>query len=794
MSRIKLRTWLYYVLMLLLFCVGAYFLIQKGSDVEVNYHVTTQSVSTQVLTPETNLSNWQQFKVSVSHNIAEPITHLLLQIIAILLVSRLFGLFFSKINQPTVIAEILAGIVLGPSLLGHFFPNIFNFLFAADSLPNLYILSQIGLILFMFTIGMELNITALKEKASQVLVISHASILIPYFLGMTLAFFYFEEFAIGQTRFLPFALFIGISMSITAFPVLARIVQEKGLTKTHLGTIAIASAAIDDVTAWCLLALIIAISKTGDFVSALYTVALAVAYILFMFFVIRPFLKKIGEIYQNIETLNKSIVAFLFLILISSAFITQFIGIHALFGAFLAGVVMPPIPNFRKLVIEKVEDVSLTLLLPLFFVFTGLRTEIGLLNSPYLWGICGIFIATAIVGKFVGGAFSARFLGESWHDSLALGTLMNTRGLMELIVLNIGYEMHILPPSIFVMLVIMAIVTTFMTTPMLSLIEKVFPAKNVEEEYIRKQSMGIFKVLIAVGNPENGKMLLRVAKNVLDGVKNTLSVTVLHITPGTDTNPIYGDQFAEESFNKVKQEAEQLNIPIETEYKVVDSIENAIVRMANTNNFDFLLVGAGLSLSGIPFFKERAVFKNIGWLNRLINNISKRQVVFYPGTLIKDKTKYFIEQSNCSVGVFVNRGFSEVSSAAVLLYSQEDEFLLHYARRLLRNNSNASVTIFDLNKVVASSEKVAQYIEDLEKQFPASVKLYKQNKINSNSFSKFSLMFISYQTWNALLERDKSYLSNIPSTLIINKKNSRFHSDGRRRQGLPQTSEDNADE
>jgi len=365
---------------------------------------------------------------------------------------------------------------------------------------------------------------------------------------------------------------------------------------------------------------------------------------------------------------------------------------------------------------------------------------------------------------------------------------------MELIVLNIGYEMHILPPSIFVMLVIMAIVTTFMTTPILNLIEKVFPPKNVEEEYIRKQSMGIFKVLIAVGNPENGRMLLRVAKNVLEGVKNTLSVTVLHITPGTDTNPIYGDQFAEESFHKVKQEAEQLNIPIETEYKVVDSIENAIVRMANTNNFDFLLVGAGLSLSGIPFFKERAVFKNIGWLNRLINNISKQQVVFYPGTLIKDKTKYFIEQSNCTVGVFVNRGFSEISSAAVLLYSEEDEFLLHYARRLLRNNNNASVTIFDLNRVVASSEKVARYVEDLEKQFPASVKLNKQNKINSNSFSKFSLMFISYQTWNALLEKDKSYLSNIPSTLIINKKNSRFHSDGRRRQVLPQISEENVDE
>ncbi|MFT3752492.1 MAG: cation:proton antiporter [Paludibacter sp.] len=497
--------------------------------------------------------NFGLFKLSILSNIAEPASMLLLQIISILIVSRIFGLLFAKMGQPTVIGEILAGIVLGPSLLGYFYPDAFHFLFAPKSLGNLYILSQIGLILFMFTIGMELNLNTLKDKIGETYVISHASILIPYFLGMLLAYFVYEEFAAGHTDFLSFALFIGISMSITAFPVLARIVQEKGLSKTHLGTIAIASAANDNVTAWCILAAVIAIAKTGSFVSSLYTILFSVLYVMFMLMLVRPFLKRVGEIYSNSEVLNKSIVAFLLLILILSAYATQLIGIHALFGAFLAGVVMPPLPNFRKLVIEKIEDVSVTLLLPLFFVFTGLRTEIGLLNTPYLWSICALFIAVAITGKFVGGAFTARILGENWKDSLSIGVLMNTRGLMELIVLNIGYEMGILPPPIFVMLVIMALVTTFMTTPALSLINWIFPQKNVAEEYIIQQAQGIFKAMIALGNPENGKTLLNVAKTVLDGTKNSLAVTVLHITPGTDTNPIYGEQFSVESFRGVKE-------------------------------------------------------------------------------------------------------------------------------------------------------------------------------------------------------------------------------------------------
>ena len=764
----QIRTWVFYAVLLLIFIVSSFILFEKSAKFDVfdSLHSTAEPLIS---------DNFTVFKSSVMHNLIEPAAMLLLQIIAILLVSRLFGFIFAKLGQPTVIGEILAGIVLGPSLLGYFSPDTFNFLFSPDSLANIYILSQVGLVLFMFTIGMELDLGALKNKMGVTYVISHASIVIPYFLGMLLAYFIYEEFASTYTDFLSFALFIGISMSITAFPVLARIVQEKGLTKSHLGTISIASAAFNDITAWCVLAAVIAISKTGSFTSSLYNIGFSVAYVLLMFVVVKPFLKRIGEIYKSSEVVTKSVFAFLLLILIGSAYITQLIGIHALFGAFLAGVIMPPLPTFRKLIVDKIEDVSLTLLLPLFFVYTGLRTEIGLLNTAHLWMVAGIFVLVAVVGKFVGSAFSAKILGENWKDSLSIGVLMNTRGLMELIVLNIGYEMGILPPLIFVMLVIMALVTTFMTTPALSLINKIFPEKDLEIKHELQKSLGIFKALIALGNPENGKTLLNVAKTVLDGAKNSLSVTVLHITHGTDVNPIYGEQYAVDSFKQINAEALRLGIPIETEYKITDNIEHGIVKNVNYNNFDFLLVGAGLTLSGIPFLKENNFSFKSKILNTILNKVTKSQVIFYPGSLIKDKTKYFIENSQCSVGVFVNHGFTTINTTLILLHAESDSFLLRYARRLLRNNSDVSIFLMDVNGIIATNKILSKAVDDLKNAYPNSVKTLKSSKNNANLISKFSFLLISYPTWNILSESENRELASIPSTLIINKRPSRFN-------------------
>jgi len=318
----KIKVWLYYICMLLFFGVLTYFLINKGWQIEKqvdNTHCAT--------------SGLDMFMNSLIVHIGEPVALLLLQIISILVVSRIFSYIFARFGQPTVIGEILAGIVLGPSLFGCFFPHAFNFLFATNSLGNINILSQIGLILFMFTIGMDLNLRVLKGKMSETYVISHSGIVIPFFLGMFLAYFIYREFATGHTTFLSFALFIGTSMSVTAFPVLARIIQEKGKTTSNLGTISLASAAIDDVTAWCLLAAVIAIAKTGSLTGSLYTIGMAVVYIAIMLFVIKPFMKRLGDIYKTREVINKSVVAFVFLILLCSALVTQLIGIHPLFGA-----------------------------------------------------------------------------------------------------------------------------------------------------------------------------------------------------------------------------------------------------------------------------------------------------------------------------------------------------------------------------------------------------------------------------------------------------------------------------
>ena len=708
---------------------------------------------------------------SISQNIGEPVAMLLMQIIAILFVSRIVGWFFIKMGQPTVIGEILAGIILGPSLLGYFYPEAFNFLFAPESLDNLYILSQIGLVLFMFVIGMELNLSLLRNKMGTTYVISNVSIIFPYLLGVLLAYYIYDEFAASQTTFLPFALFIGISMSITAFPVLARIVQEKGMTKTHIGQMSIISAAFNDVTAWCILAAVIAISKTGSIVSSLYTIGLSILYILFMLYIVRPFLKKIGKIYSNTEVINKGIIAFLFLFLTLSSFTTQLIGIHALFGAFLAGVVMPEIPEFRKIVIDKIEDVALTLLLPLFFVYTGLRTEIGLLNTPYLWMVTSVFILVAIVGKFIGAGFSAKIMGENWRDSLSVGILMNTRGLMEIVVLNIGYEMGILSKPIFAMLVIMALVTTFMTTPLLSLVQKVFPTKDLEAEYRKQQAQGIFMVLIAVGNPENGKTLLNVAKHVLDGIKNTLSVTALHITPDATTNPLLGEDFAEEGFAKINSEAKKLNIPLHNDYKITDNIELGVVKTINNDNYDFLLVGGGVSTSDTKAGKLKSRFRKIRWINKLMIRINESQEIFYPGSLIKDKTRFFVENSQCSVGIFINRNFMEISNVVVMLNELNDDFLIRYAHRLLKNDAKTLITFIDEKHLISKEEIFKNQYSTLTENFPNSIKLITNN---NNNLQKYDFMMISYQCWNNHIESGSGKLDHIPSTIIINKKESRF--------------------
>ena len=325
---------IFYVIVTGGFSALIYWILSQGKFLEIGRNVIVVS---------SRKTQWTEFLASLVDNVKHPLAILLAQIITIIIVARFFGWMFRKIGQPTVIGEIIAGIVLGPSLLGLYFPEFSQALFPVASLGNLQFLSQIGLILFMFVIGMELDLKVLKNKANEALVISHASIIIPFSLGVGLAYFIYHRFAPQGVEFLSFSLFMGIAMSITAFPVLARIVQERGIHKTKIGTIVITCAATDDITAWCILAAVIAIVKAGSFVSSLYIIGLAFAYVMTMIFVVKPFLKRIGDLYSTKNKLNKPVVAIFFLTLILSSYVTEIIGIHALFGAFMTGAIMPDI-------------------------------------------------------------------------------------------------------------------------------------------------------------------------------------------------------------------------------------------------------------------------------------------------------------------------------------------------------------------------------------------------------------------------------------------------------------------
>lgn len=460
----------------LLFCITI-LVIQKGKSLPVKTAVKTMTVADAPVSGITDAFNFKTLNDARSiflHNLKNPISLLLLQIIVILITARVFGSLFKRLGQPTVVGEIIAGIFLGPSLLGFFCPGLTAFLFPSSSLISLQYLSQIGLTFFMFSIGMDLDLKNLSNSKRDAVIISHTGIAIQFLLGVILAFSYFTQFAPGGISFLSFSLFMGITMSITAFPVLARILQERGLNKTALGGLAITCAASDDITAWCILAVVIAIVKAGSLLSAGYTIVLAILYIFVMLYLIKPLLEKLSQKHFNKERVNRHLTALTFLVLLVSAFTAEMIGIHSLFGAFIAGVIMPDDMKFRQSINLKIEDISKIILLPIFFAITGLRTQVGLLSGGYLWVVCGIVILIAVAGKLAGITFTSRLLGQSWKDSVSLGILMNTRGLMELVVLNIGYDLGIISPLLFAILVLMALATTLMTGPLLNMVNLVF--------------------------------------------------------------------------------------------------------------------------------------------------------------------------------------------------------------------------------------------------------------------------------------------------------------------------------
>ena len=440
---------------------------------------------------------------------------LLLAALVVIIVSRAVGALFRRINQPQVVGEIAAGILLGPSVLGAAWPQATSYLFSPKVLPFLDMLANVGLIFFMFLIGLELDMRLIRGRGHAAALVSHVSIVFPFILGVGSALVLFSQLGSASGKFTPFALFLGASMSITAFPVLARILTERGLYKTRLGAVTLTCAAVDDVTAWCILAVVVTVARASGMSAALLTIGLSIIFIAFMIFVVRPLMARLATHHEEHGSLSGAALAVVFGGVLLSAIATDRIGIHAIFGAFLFGAVMPQRSEFIRELVGKLEDFVAVFLLPLFFAYTGLRTQFGLIGGdPKLWMFCGVILFIAVLGKWGGSTAAAKAVGLEWRESLAVGILMNTRGLTELIILNIGLDLGVIPPTLFAMLVIMAVVTTFMTTPLLSLVyprrelERMVAEESGEEE---EEEQRKWRVLIPIASAAEGHELVHMA-------------------------------------------------------------------------------------------------------------------------------------------------------------------------------------------------------------------------------------------------------------------------------------------
>ena len=677
--------------------------------------------------------NFITFLGFVKEHVVSQFGLLLLQIIVILLFARLIAWLFAKIGQPSVVGEILAGIILGPSIFGLLFPQGFNFIFPTESLYNISLLSQFGLILFMFVIGMELDLGEIKKNLKKSFIISHAGIVIPFILGAIVALFLFKDYAGEHSSLLPFSLFVGISLSVTAFPVLARVIQERGLMQSHLGILSMASAANGDITAWCAVAIIVAIAQAGSGLSALFTVIFALVYMAFMFMVIRPSFKVIGEVYNTKETANKGIIALVFLTLLISSYITEILGLHALFGAFIAGVVMPDDLRFRHVLTEKVEDVSLALFLPLFFVSSGLQTQIGLLNTTTHWVITLIITIVAIVGKVGGTYVACRVVGEDKRDSLYMGVLMNTRGLMELVILNMGYQFGILSPVIYAMLVIMTLVTTFMTTPTLRLIDKLWsPIKSI--------ASGIFRILFSFGRSNTGLVMLNVVQTFFAQRKEDLEVIGMHMTVGEKTGVSDAQLFKDKNFSPIQKYSDKLSINVSEKYEMTENATTSIVRATHDTLSDLLLVGASLDLSQLPEDIELSK-KHKDFKSRFGFPLSRASALFNFAQFFKDKTEAFVNNAYSSVGVVIDRGLTAPAESLLLVKDSND-------------------TAYD--KLLTFLTKDIQTSPKTELISPDELSDYPIEKL-----TEFDLFVLPYDLWRHIVQNTPEVIRQIPTTLLL---------------------------
>ena len=398
-----------------------------------------------------------------------------LQLAFILVVTRLVGLVIRRFHQPQVVGEMVGGVLIGPSLLGALWPSAHAALFPPQSISLIYSVSQLGLVLYLFLVGTEFDLGLLRRHLRSAASVSLAGILVPFALGCTLAYYLAGDAALfsPQVQTWEAMLFTGAAMSITAFPMLARIIDERGLTGTALGTLTLAAGGLNDAAAWCILAVVLA-SFSGDTAIALRALVGGAAYAALIWWVVRPLLKRLQPTAAGTDGLKGAHWTLMLVLLMAGAWFTDYIRIYAVFGAFVLGMAMP-----RGRLTEELQrscaPLTTYLLVPLFFVYSGLHTRLDLVFAPGLWGILLLIVVLACLGKAVACGIAARLHGERPRDALAIGVLMNARGMMELLLLNIGLEQGLITPTFFTLMVAMTVITTLMATPLFELIYRNAP-------------------------------------------------------------------------------------------------------------------------------------------------------------------------------------------------------------------------------------------------------------------------------------------------------------------------------
>jgi Kef-type K+ transport system membrane component KefB/nucleotide-binding universal stress UspA family protein len=601
-----------------------------------------------------------------------PLPIFIVQALLIVILSRIVGLLSRRLGQPMVIAEIVAGILLGPSLFGWAAPRLSAAVFPARSLPLLGLTSQVGLILFMFLIGLELDPKLLRGRARTSVAISYTSILLPFALGAILALRVRGELAPAGVSSTAFLLFMGAAMSITAFPVLARILVERRLLRSRVGAIAIACAAVDDVTAWCILAFVVSVARASSAMNALGTVFGALVYIAFMVVGVRPLLARFAD--RSRIGLSQNLVALIVVGLLLSSFVTELIGIHALFGAFLFGAILPKQGTLAAALAEKIEDIVVVFLLPLFFAYSGLRTQIGLLDTPQAWATCALIIAAACLGKFGGSFVAGRLTGLSWREAGAVGVLMNTRGLMELVVLNVGLDLGVISPALFTMMVVMALVTTFVTTPILQV---VYPIEQFANELADAAppsrsvaAADAYTAVICVAHEKTARGLLTLGAAVTGTTGTASRLYALRLVSPADRASFVLDQQrpgAEEPANDAAFE------PLLDRARELDVTVRRIAFVSATPGKDICAVAA----------VKRADVVVLGWHKPLVG-----------GAMLTGVVHAVMEDAPCDVAVLVDRGLQKVNRVLVpYLGTDDDRAALRLAKRIAEN-SNAEVTVF----------------------------------------------------------------------------------------------------